>query len=193
MSHTNFQAESLQLLSHEQARQAQELVRLNANSKQTECFNILSNWNQEGRHSQTTTLYINEPGPGDKLAACAVLCPCDIVTQWGSRHPLHLLLPIYARSRKNVPALLQQACHYSQQKLASENLGILLLISNLEHFAQLNPPQSLIEAWKYVVTVSLTIPEEAVWLLPLQESELQRYGGEVELPRELGLLWDCLE
>ncbi|MEM9423763.1 MAG: hypothetical protein AAF975_03110 [Spirochaetota bacterium] len=125
-------------------------------------------------------------GRADDWSAFAVLACCDMVTQWGTRQKMLLFLPLHAEALQEEQKLLQWSCDYARQNHA-DKLGLLCL--RRKHM----PEYPFRPAWEYALTVSFPIPEEALWVLPLREGELQRHGGEIDLPWGLHALWDCLE
>ncbi|WGK68640.1 hypothetical protein P0082_09140 [Candidatus Haliotispira prima] len=181
----------------QELKRLREFLREQPDKTQSQCFETLLAWAGMRRDTGPVALALsadpNSPGPGSSHpVALAALASCEVVSQWASRQSLQLLLPIYARSPEDLSCLLQLACDYAKQELAENNSG-LLTFSNRASFAdEWSRTHNFVRAWEYVITVSFPIPEESVWLLPLQEAELQRHGGEAELPRDLGMLWDCL-
>ena len=169
--------------------EAQQQLRQFGTAKSLECLDVLWAWIKMRGHSGLVALQtLSNSG---ELAAFAVLLSCDLVSQWGLRKSLLLLLPLQAISPSEQQNLLQSACDYAQQNY--DSLGLLYFSNKPQIISQLASKYNFSHAWEYVVTVSFPIPEEAVWLLPFQEKDLRYYGGEVELPRILGMLWDCLE
>ncbi len=167
-----------------QFEQACEQLRHQGDERTVRYWETLLWYARSRQYSGVVGLRDGAAGPDASLAALAALLPCDMVSQWASRHSLLLLLPIYARSPDEQRALFSQACKYVRAQQPRQYLGLLTFSfhsSQAEQCAQ----QGFVEAWNYVITVSLPLAEEEQWLLPLQEQELHRYGGEVDLPREL--------
>lgn len=130
----------------------------------------------------------NSPAGSEALAA---LSPCELVNQWGERKKMLLLLPIFQNSNSAQCQLMEQFIRFHLPNIP-EILGLLTLSHKRPDILKerIGTP-NFVEGWKFVLTVSFPIEEEAVWLLPLNQDELTRHGGEVDLPQALAKVWNC--
>ena len=120
--------------------------------------------------------------------AIAVVSLCELVSQWAERKKMLLVLPIYQESEADQQNLMDLFC----SETLGTNQGNILGLLTFSH-KQPNTigfPQ-FVQGWKFVLTVSFPIEEEAIWIMPLNGDALEHRGGEVDLPQALAKVWDC--
>ena len=124
--------------------------------------------------------------------AIAVVSPCELVSQWAERTKMLLLLPIYQKSETDQQHLMDLFCAEMLGINQHEMLGLLTLSHKRPDIlkGRVGFP-NFVEGWKFVLTVSFPMEEEAIWIMPLNREALERRGGEVDLPQALAKVWNC--